>query len=51
MEKDKFTFNFIAKALGHKPTDPEPEEKPENNPSSPAYVSVDPWTGDKWTGD
>lgn len=48
---DKFSFNFIAKALGHKPTDPEPQVKPENDPMSPAYVVKDAWTGQEGGND
>lgn len=51
MDEKKISFNFISKALGLKPVDPEPQVKPENNPMSPAFVSVDPFTGDKYTGD
>lgn len=47
-KQDKYSFEFINKALGYKT---EKKLRPEENPMDPAYVSIDPWTGDKWTGD
>ena len=45
---DKFSFEFINKALGFPP---KKELPPEDNVMSPGYVSVDPFTGERYAGD